>query len=82
MEVNRASQAHHVPQVGLPQREPVTIEIKQKINPIGAKLFAINGINLILKIKLKNEAIPISPKLPKAMKEEGTCTYIILTESP
>jgi hypothetical protein len=49
---------------------------------MGAKLFAINDINLILKIKFKIEAIPINPKHPSAIKDAGTCTYIILTESP
>ena len=82
MDVNRASQTHQVPQVGFPQNEPVTIEIKQKIHPIGAKLFPINGINFILKTRLVIEASPINPKHPKAIKDEGTCTYIILTESP
>ena len=82
MDVNLASQTHHIPQVGFPQNEPVTIEINEKIQPIGAKLFASSGINLILKIKLKIEAIPINPKQLRAIKDDGTCTYIILTESP
>ena len=73
---------HHIPQVGFPQNEPVTIEINEKIQPIGAKLFASNDINLILKIKLQIEATPINPKQPRAIKDDGTCTYIILTESP
>ena len=82
MEVNLASHTHHTPQVGLPQNEPVTIEIKVKIQPTGAKLFANNGINLILKIKLKIDAMPMNPKHVSAMNDEGTWTYIILTESP
>ena len=82
MDVNLASHTHHVPQVGFPHNEPVTIEIIEKTNPTGAKLFANNGINLILKIKLQIEAIPINPKQPRAIKDDGTCTYIILTESP
>ena len=60
----------------------VTIEIKLKTNPMIAKLFAINEINLILKIKLHIDANPINAKHPRAIKDEGTCTYIILTESP
>ena len=28
------------------------------------------------------EAIPINPKQARAIKDDGTCTYIILTESP
>ena len=71
-----------MPQVGFPQSEPVTIEIRQKINPIGAKLLEISGINLILKTKFKSDVIPIKAKQPKAINEDGTCTYIILTESP
>ena len=82
MDVNLASQTHHTPQVGFPHNEPVTIEINEKVQPIGAKLFANRGINLILKIKLKIEAIPMNPKQPRAIKDDGTCTYIILTESP
>ena len=82
MEVNLASQTHQIPQVGLPQSEPVVIEINEKIHPIGAKLFANNGIILILKIKLAIDANPINPKQPRAINEDGTCTYMILTESP
>ena len=82
MDVNLASQTHHVPQVGFPQNEPVIIEINENIHPAGAKLFANIGINLILKIKLQIEAIPINPKQPRAIKDDGTCTYMILTESP
>ena len=82
MDVNLASQTHHVPQVGFPQNEPVTIEIMEKTQPMGAKLFVRNDINFILKIKLKIEAIPINAKQLKAIKDEGTWTYIILTESP
>jgi hypothetical protein len=66
----------------LPQREPVTIETKVKTEPTGAKLFAINGRILILKIKAQIDAMPMKPKQPSAIKDAGTCTYIILTESP
>ena len=72
MDVNRASQAHHTPQVGFPHNDPVTIEINVKTQPIGAKLFAIIDINLILKTKLLTEAIPINPKHPSAINDEGT----------
>ena len=72
MDVNLASQAHHAPQVGFPQNEPVTIEINVKVQPIGAKLLAKNGKNLILKIKLQIDVRPINPKQPKAIKEDGT----------
>ena len=40
MEVILASQAHQVPQVGLPQIDPVTNAIILKTNPDGAKLLA------------------------------------------
>jgi len=72
MDVSLASQTHHVPHVGLPQKDPVTIEIKVKIQPMGAKLLPSKGIILILKIKLPIEAIPINPKIPKETKDEGT----------
>ena len=72
MEVNLASQTHHIPQVGLPHREPVTIEIKQKRKPTGAKLFDINESNLILKIKEQIDAIPIKPKQARANRDAGT----------
>ena len=41
MDVILASQAHQVPQVGLPQIEPVTSAIKLNTNPVGAKLLVI-----------------------------------------
>tara|TARA_B100000029_G_C16739822_1_gene654004 strand:+ start:206 stop:424 length:219 start_codon:yes stop_codon:yes gene_type:complete len=72
MEVNLASQTHQTPQVGFPQNEPVTIEINANVKPMGAKLFANNGINLILKIKLAAEAIPIKPKHAREIKDAGT----------
>ena len=59
-----------------------TIETKVKTAPTGAKLFAIKDTNLVLKIKLEMEASPIKAKDPSAINDEGTCTYIILTESP
>ena len=61
IEVNLASHTHHIPQVGFPHNEPVTIEIIVKVKPIGAKLFPIKGVNLILKIKLQIDANPINP---------------------
>ena len=51
MEVILASQAHHVPQVGFPQIEPVTSAIILKTKPEGAKLFEIKKKFFILKIK-------------------------------
>ena len=72
MDVSLASHTHQIPQVGLPHSEPVTIETTEKTHPIGAKLFPIKGIILILKIIFKIEAIPINPKVPRAMNEDGT----------
>ena len=72
MDVNLASQTHHTPQVGFPHKEPVTKEINEKMQPMGAKLFVMSGKNLILKVMIKIEAIPISPKQPRAIKDEGT----------
>ena len=72
IEVSLASQTHQIPHVGLPHKDPVTIEINVKIVPIGAKLFVINGINFILNIKLKIDPIPINPNIPRAIKDEGT----------
>jgi hypothetical protein len=66
----------------LPHSEPVTIEIIENKQPIGAKLLDIKETNLMLKSKLKIEDIPINAKLPRAINDEGTCIYIILTESP
>ena len=72
IDVNLASQTHHTPHVGFPQREPGTIDINAKIHPIGARLFVIKEINLILKIKINIEAIPINEKQPNEIMEEGT----------
>ena len=72
MEVNLASQTHHIPHVGLPHREPVTIDIIPKRKPTGAKLFAIKGRILILKIKVQIHAIPIKPKQARANRDAGT----------
>ena len=44
-----ASQAHQVPQVGLPQIDPVTKAIILKTKPEGAKLFEINAKFLFFK---------------------------------
>ena len=72
MEVSLASHAHHVPQVGFPHNDPVTIEINEKMHPTGAKLFAIVGKNFILKITFNIDATPIKAKQPNAINEEGT----------
>tara|TARA_B100001175_G_C19151522_1_gene468441 strand:+ start:22 stop:207 length:186 start_codon:yes stop_codon:yes gene_type:complete len=59
MEVNLASQAHNVPQVGFPQSEPVITERHVKSNPIGAILLFIKLKILILKIKFSADNIAI-----------------------
>ena len=38
--------------------------------------------NFILNVKLKIDTTPIKLKEASDIKDEGTCTYIILTESP
>ena len=81
MEVILGSHAHHVPQVGLPQIDPVTNAIKLKINPDGAKLLAIITKFLFLKINIPKDKIAIIEKILKDIHAAGTCTYIILTAS-
>ena len=81
MEVILGSHAHHVPHVGFPQIEPVTKAIKLKINPDGAKLFVINTKFLFLKIKTPRDKKAIIENIPREIHADGTCTYIILTES-
>ena len=81
MEVILGSQAHQVPHVGLPQIEPVTKAIKLKINPDGAKLFDISTKFLFLKIITPRDKKAIIEKIPREIHADGTCTYIILTES-
>ena len=82
MDVILASQAHHVPQVGLPQIEPVTNAIILNTNPEGAKLFDIKKKFLFLNIKPLIDNKVIDEKIPREIQAEGTCTYIILTDSP
>ena len=82
IEVILASQSHQVPQVGLPQIDPVTKATKQKTNPEGAKLFAIKKNILFLKTITKIERVAINENMPSEIHADGTWTYIILTESP
>lgn len=82
MEVNRASQAHQVPHVGLPHIAPVEIANKVNINPSGAiDLDKINSV-LILKTKTKSETKTITEKIISDSQADGTWTYKILTLSP
>ena len=82
IEVSLASHVQKVPQVGCPHKDPVKIDINEKVNPIGAKLL-VKIVNILnLKIKLIREKTLIAEKIINANHEEGTCTYIILTTSP
>ena len=82
MDVNLASHAQNVPQVGCPQIEPVTIDIKQKVKPMGAIL--LNNINAFLNLNKKFKIVRklITEKHARAIQDAGTCTYIIRTEWP
>ena len=62
----------------------IGIETNKFNNLISKKISQTNN-NIDLKlttIKFKIDIIPIIPKHPNAINEEGTCTYIIRTESP
>jgi len=72
MEVILASQAHHVPQVGLPQIDPVTNAIILKTNPEGAKLFAIKAKFLFLKTKLPTDSKAKLENIPSDIHAAGT----------
>ena len=72
MDVIRASQAHHVHQVGLPQIEPVTRATILKTNPDGARLFAIKKKFLFLKMKPLRDKNVIEEKIPKEIHAAGT----------
>tara|TARA_Y100000748_G_scaffold218557_1_gene183602 strand:+ start:259 stop:477 length:219 start_codon:yes stop_codon:yes gene_type:complete len=72
MEVILASHAHHVPQVGFPQIEPVTNAIILKTNPDGAKLLDIKKKFLILKIYPIIDKNVITEKIPSEIHAAGT----------
>jgi hypothetical protein len=72
MDVNLASHAHQVPQVGCPQNDPVTIAKQVNINPNGAILLAINIKFLVLKIKLAKDNKAIQIKEAKPIQADGT----------
>ena len=72
IEVSLASHVQKVPQVGCPHKDPVKIDINEKVNPIGAKLL-VKIVNILnLKIKLIREEILIAEKIINANHEEGT----------
>ena len=72
MDVTLASHTHHTPQVGLPHKEPVTIDTIANIAPKGAKLLATKDINFILKIIFKIEANTMKAKIESEIREDGT----------
>ena len=72
MEVILASQAHHVPQVGLPQIDPVTKAMRLKTKPDGAKLFAMIAKFLFLKMKIPNDRKAMNENIPKEIHAAGT----------
>ena len=68
----RASHAHQVPQVGLPQIEPVTKAIILKTNPDGAKLLDIKKKFLFFKTKPQIDNKVIDEKIPSEIQAAGT----------
>ena len=81
IDVRRASHTHHVPQIGLPQIEPVTRVIKANPAPIGAAATAKTYEILVLHTKQEKLQIAIKVYIPRLIHAAGTCTYIILTIS-
>ena len=72
IEVSLASHVQKVPQVGCPHKDPVKIDINEKVKPIGAKLL-VKIVNILnLKIKLIREKTLIAEKIINANHEEGT----------
>ena len=72
IEVSLAFHVQKVPQVGCPHKDPVKIDINEKVNPIGAKLL-VKIVNILnLKIKLIREEMLIAEKIINANHEECT----------
>ena len=72
MDVNLASHAHQVPQVGCPHNDPVIIAKQVNINPIGAILLVIIIKFFVLKIKLAIESKAMQVKEAKPIQDDGT----------
>jgi hypothetical protein len=72
MDVNLASHAHQVPQVGCPHNDPVTIAKQVNISPNGAILLVIIIKFFVLKIKLAIENKAMQVKEAKPIQAEGT----------
>ena len=81
-EVNRASQAHHVPHMGLPHIAPVTSvnRVKRAPNLQDARsIVSYTFMCHIRDISAEKKTIEYANKEIHAL---GTCTYIILKASP
>ena len=66
IEVSLASHVQKVPQVGCPHKDPVKIDINEKVKPIGAKLL-VKIVNILnLKIKLIREKTLLAEKIINA----------------
>ena len=72
IEVILASQAHHVPQGGFPQIDPVTKAIILKTNPEGAKLLEIKKKFLFLNTKPQIDNKVIEENIPSEIQAAGT----------
>ena len=72
VEVRRASQTHHVPQVGLPQIEPVVRTSKTKLIPIGAADFIIMPEIFALQMTLIKPQKAMNIKIDSPIIAEGT----------
>ena len=72
MDVNLASHAHQVPQVGCPHNDPVTIAKQVNMNPNGAILLVIIIKFLVLKIKLAIDKKAIQVNEAKPIQADGT----------
>jgi hypothetical protein len=72
MDVNLASHAHQVPQVGCPHNDPVTIARQVNISPNGAILLVIIIKFFVLKIKLTIDRKAMEVKEARLIQAEGT----------
>ena len=72
IDVILASHAHQVPQVGLPQIDPVTKAINVNNIPDGAILLEIKIKFLFLKINTKTDKMAIEENIPRDIHAAGT----------
>ena len=73
VEVRRASQTHHVPQVGLPQIEPVVKTSKTKLIPIGAAAFYNIPEIFARQIMLIKPHMAMKMNIDSPIIADGTC---------